>query len=167
MAVFNEKSGCDRYETISAGDIQVGWAQGFPYLGYMERVWLLHTRCLSLVDLPLPKLYLLLDLVESTIEPPTWRILHSTYPWRVPCCDCTWCILYGAVYKETLGGSSRSYSMYYPSKEAADSGEGIISGWGVEPDSSVWCWPYVLYHERSISTFETWYCSTRNTKLEI
>lgn len=34
----------------------------------MERVWLLYTRCLSLVDLPLPKLYLLLDLVESTIE---------------------------------------------------------------------------------------------------
>ena len=68
MAAFNEKPACDRYKAISAGDLQVDWGQGFPYLGYMERVWLLHTRCLSLVDLPLSKLYLLLDLVESTIE---------------------------------------------------------------------------------------------------
>ena len=64
MAVFNEKPDYDRYETISAGDLQVDRGQGFPYHGYIERVWLLHTRCLSLVDLPLPKLYLLLDLVD-------------------------------------------------------------------------------------------------------
>ena len=47
-------------------DLLITWKQGYPQLGYMQRVWCLHTRCIELVDhLPMPKLYLLLDLVES------------------------------------------------------------------------------------------------------
>lgn len=39
---------------------------------YTERVWLLHTRCLELVrELPIPKLYLLVDLIAPTFV--SWK----------------------------------------------------------------------------------------------
>lgn len=68
MAFFNEKPFLDRYDTVRVGNVETNWMQEFPYLRYTKKTWLLHTRCLSLVDLPLPKLYLLLDVVEPTTE---------------------------------------------------------------------------------------------------
>lgn len=67
MTVFYEKPAIVIYDLISAGGILFSASFGYPDLGYMQKAWCLHTRCLEFVyHLPLPKLYILLDLVEPT-----------------------------------------------------------------------------------------------------
>ena len=78
MAVFHQRPICNEYDTIRVGDLLITWKQGYPQLEYMQRVWCLHTRCIGFVDhLPMPKLYLLLDIVESNFlsrrNPPVCR----------------------------------------------------------------------------------------------
>lgn len=51
-------------DMLMVGNFHLIKRRSYPSLEYIQRVWLLHTRCLDFVkDLPLPKLYLLLDLV--------------------------------------------------------------------------------------------------------
>lgn len=67
MAVFHEKPAVDEYDWITIGNFLISWRLSYPQLEYIHRVWCIHTRCIGFVDhLPLPKLYLLLDLIEAT-----------------------------------------------------------------------------------------------------
>lgn len=69
MSLFKKKI------KIKNGDITLGHAkagayQSYPALGYMRRMWLLHRRCLDFIShLSLPKIYLLLHLVEPSLLP--------------------------------------------------------------------------------------------------
>lgn len=55
-------------EKITLGHVKAATYQTYPALGYMRRMWLLHKRCLDFVKhLPLPKIYLLLHLVEPSL----------------------------------------------------------------------------------------------------
>lgn len=54
-------------DMLMVGDFHLIKRRSYPSLEYIQRAWLLHTRCLDFVkDLPLPNLYLLLDLIEPT-----------------------------------------------------------------------------------------------------
>jgi hypothetical protein len=62
MAVFNERPVHNEFNGITINDILIDWRITYPSLEYLQRVWCLHTRCISFVDhLPLPKFHLLLD----------------------------------------------------------------------------------------------------------
>lgn len=67
MAVFHGTPVSHEYDWVTIGELSMLWMRSYPQLEYMQRVWCIHTRCVGFVDhLPLPKLYLLLDLVETT-----------------------------------------------------------------------------------------------------
>ena len=55
-------------EKITLGHVKAATYQTYPALGYMRRMWLLHKRCLDFVShLSLPKIYLLLHLIEPSL----------------------------------------------------------------------------------------------------
>ena len=65
MAVFHKTPVSHEYDWVTIGELSICWVLSYPQLEYLQRVWCIHTRCIDFVDhLPLPKLYLLLDLAE-------------------------------------------------------------------------------------------------------
>ncbi|KAK2807224.1 hypothetical protein FQN50_005511 [Emmonsiellopsis sp. PD_5] len=55
------------HNSITVGDCRFVRSRSYSGVSHMQRAWLLHERCLKLVqDLPILKLYHLVDLVEST-----------------------------------------------------------------------------------------------------
>ena len=70
MSLIKKKIKIDK-EIITLGHAKAATKhQSYPALGYMRRMWLLHKRCLNFVShLSLPKIYLLLHLIEPLLLP--------------------------------------------------------------------------------------------------